>query len=352
MDLHIVRALVGKDLTMYARNRLFMYLTLAGLALFIAVYFVMPNVVEDTYKIGVYGETVPPAFTQTPPEGGLQLARVGTDAALRQGVLDGDYIAGVALPPDVMEKFAAGQPADVTLYFAPDVPPEARQAVELAVRELAYQQTGQTLAVNLTGEVLGVDTLSQPVAPRNRMRPMLAVLILMMEMLALANLLAEEAERGTARALMVTPVTATDLFAAKGITGTGLAFVQAVFFIAIAGGLGHEAGLILLALVLGAVLVTAVAFIVASVSRDFMSVLGWGMLAFIIATIPSFGVLFPGAVTGWVKVIPTYYLVDAVHRAANFNAGWGDLWADLVILAACCAAAAWLGIFALRRRLS
>jgi len=163
---------------------------------------------------------------------------------------------------------------------------------------------------------------------------MLAVLILMMEMLALANLLAEEAEQGTARALLVTPVTAVDLFVAKGITGTGLAFIQAVFFIAIAGGLGHQAALVLIALVLGAVFVTGIAFIVASVSRDFMSVLGWGMLAFIISTVPAFGVLFPGTVTGWVKVIPTYYLVNTVHRAANFNAGWADLWANLAILAA------------------
>jgi ABC-2 type transport system permease protein len=351
MDLHAVRALVRKDLKLYSRNRLFMYLTLAGLAMFIAVYFVMPNVVEDTYRIGIYGETVPPAFSRS-PESGLQMERVASEAALRQAVLDGDYIAGVVLPPDIMERFAAGEPADITLYFTPDVPPEAREAVELAMRELAFMQTGQTLAVNLTGEVLGTDTLSQPVAPRDRMRPMLAVLILMMEMLALANLLGEETEQGTARALLVTPVTTTDLFIAKGITGTGLAFVQAVFFMIVVGGLGHQAGLIVFSLVLGAVFVTGIAFIVASVSRDFMSMLGWGMLAFIVATLPSFGVLFPGAVTGWVKAIPTYYLVDTVHRAVNFNAGWGDVWTNLAILAGCCAAAAWLGIFALRRHLA
>lgn len=351
MDRHVIGALVGKDLKIYARNRLFMYLTLAGLALFIAVYFLMPNFVEDTYRIGIYGETIPPAFSQVSGSG-LQLEPVASDEALRQGVLDGDYVAGVSLPPDIMDRFAAGEVADLTLYFAPDVPPEARQAVELAIRELAFMQTGQELAVNLSGEVLGQDTLTQPVAPRNRMRPMLAVLILMMEMLALANLLAEEAEQGTARALLVTPATATDLFVAKGITGTGLAFIQAVFFIAVVGGLSHQAPLVLASLVLGAVFVTGIAFIVASVSKDFMSVLGWGMLAFIIAVLPSFGVLFPGTVTTWVKVIPTYYLVDTVHRAVTFNAGWGDLWTNLAILAGCCLAAAWIGILLLRRRVA
>jgi ABC-2 type transport system permease protein len=109
---------------------------------------------------------------------------------------------------------------------------------------------------------------------------------------------------------------------------------------------------VLAALALGAVFVTGIAFIVASVSRDFMSVLGWGMLAFIIATLPSFGVLFPGTVTTWVKVIPTYFLVDTVHRAVTFNTGWGDLWTNLAILAGCCAAAAWLGIALLRRRVA
>ena len=99
-------------------------------------------------------------------------------------------------------------------------------------------------------------------------------------------------------------------------------------------------------LLLGAVLVTGIGFIIAALGKDFMSILAWGIVALIPLFIPSFSVMFPGAVTGWVKVIPSYYLVDTVHQAANFGAGWTDIWSNLLILLVL----VWIGIVVLRRK--
>ncbi|GAH29320.1 unnamed protein product, partial [marine sediment metagenome] len=51
--------------------------------------------------------------------------------------------------------------------------------------------------------------------------------------------------------LLVTPVSVKDLFAAKGITGVSLAFVQAALFMAIIGGMSRQPLIILTALLLG-----------------------------------------------------------------------------------------------------
>jgi ABC-2 type transport system permease protein len=75
-------------------------------------------------------------------------------------------------------------------------------------------------------------------------------------------------------------------------------------------------------LLLGAILVTGIAISLPGLSKDFMSVLGWGMLIFIIAMLPAFMAAFPGLVTDWVKIIPSYFLVDTVHRAVNYGSGW------------------------------
>lgn len=66
--------------------------------------------------------------------------------------------------------------------------------------------------------------------------------------------------------------------------------------------------------------------------------------------IPSFGVMFPGAVTGWIKYIPSYYLIDTVHRVANFGAGWGDIWTNLLIVLILDLVFICVGILALRRK--
>jgi ABC-2 type transport system permease protein len=175
-------------------------------------------------------------------------------------------------------------------------------------------------------------------------------MLLIFETYGLANLIAEEFERHTIEALLVTPVSINGFFISKGITGVSLAFIQAALFMAIVGGMNHEPLIVIITLLLGAVMVTGVGFIIASLSRDFMSVLAWGMVTLIPLFLPSLGIMFPGAVTGWIKYIPSYYLVDTVHRVANFNAGWSDIWLNLLILIVCDLVLGVIGILALRRR--
>lgn len=349
MNWRIIGTLVAKDLSLFFRKRLIMALTALGLVFYLVIYFVMPSSVNENLEIGLYAPVIPPVFEQVQEEG-LEIEMAESEEALKEAVTEGQYVAGVVLPADIMERFASGQKPKIILYFTPDAPQEIKDAVEVLIRELAYIQTGQPLAVEMSEEILGPDMMGVQIPPRDRLRPLLAIFIIMMEMLGLANLISEEVERRTAHALLVTPMTVIDLFVAKGITGVGLAFVQAVLFMSIVGGMGGQPLIILVALLLGAVLVTGVGFIIAAVSKDFMSVLGWGVLSFIILLIPSFSVIAPGVITGWIKIFPSYYLVDTVHRAANFSSGWGDVGINLLILLGFSLAILWIGITVLRRK--
>jgi ABC-2 type transport system permease protein len=68
--------------------------------------------------------------------------------------------------------------------------------------------------------------------------------------------------------------------------------------------------------------------------KDMLSVMAWGILAMILLGIPSFGVIFPGTMTGWAKLIPSYYLADTVHQVVNFGAGWSQVSNNLLLLLA------------------
>jgi ABC-2 type transport system permease protein len=120
---------------------------------------------------------------------------------------------------------------------------------------------------------------------------------------------------------------------------------------ALTGGLKDSPVLILTALLLGSLLVTGIGFLMASVSRDLLSVMAWGVLAILILAIPSFVVLLPGIASDWIKLIPSHYLVDTVFRVVNFGAGWTDVAYNLIILLGFSLAFMALGIFALRRKL-
>ena len=350
MNLRIIGALVAKDLSLFFRNRFFTLITVLGLVLYMVIYFIMPKAVNENLEIGLYASVMLPAFEQMQGDG-LEIEQVESEELLKEGVIEGQYIAGIALPADIMEGFISGQKPIISVYFASDVPEEIKDAVGVLIRELAYQQTGQVLTVEITEEIIGPDMLGIQIPPRDRMRPLFAILLIMTETFGLANLISEEIERRTINALLVTPVSVKDLFFAKGIIGVSLAFVQAALLMAIIGGMSQQPLIILTALLLGAVLVTGIGFIIGALGKDMMSVMAWGLVILIPLFIPSFGIMFPGIATGWVKVIPSYYLVDTVHRVANFGAGWGDVWLNLLILLGADLALAWIGIMALGRKL-
>ncbi len=130
----------------------------------------------------------------------------------------------------------------------------------------------------------------------------------------------------------------------------GLAFTEAAILMLATGGLSQQPLLILVALFIGALLVTGIGFLMASVAKDMMSVMGWGILALLVLAIPAMGVLLPGTVSNWAKIVPSYYLVDTVHRVSNFGAGWADMSQNLLILLAFALVFLFLGVFVLNRR--
>ena len=350
MNFSGIRALVAKDFTLFFRNRFFALVTPLALVVYVALYFVMPGSVDETIDIGVYAPGLP-APAEEIQQQGLEVHVVQSEDDLKNGVAAHHYAYGIVLPADLAEKLASGQKPQIDLYLASDAPEEYGEAMSSLLREMVYRQTGQPLAVEFSTQVVpGPDMAGQQIPVRDRMGPLFAVFLIIFETFGMAALITEEIEHRTIQALLVTPVSVKDLFAAKGITGMTLAFGQAAIFMALVGGLKEQPAIIILALLLAAFLVTGVGFLMASLAKDMMSVLAWGVLALMILVIPAMGVLFPGVITGWAKAIPSYYIVDTVDRVASYGSGWPDVWRNLVILLAFDAAFLIAGMVALRKR--
>ena len=118
MKWRIIGAIVSKDLSLYFRNRIIAGMTVAGTVAFLIVYFVMPSATPVT-NVGLYAPIVPSAFAEEESEN-IDFAMVDSEAALREAVAESDYIAGIVLPADIMEKFDRGEKPDVKIYFSPE----------------------------------------------------------------------------------------------------------------------------------------------------------------------------------------------------------------------------------------
>jgi ABC-2 type transport system permease protein len=354
MNAKTIQILVAKDMMLFFRNRLFMLIPLLTMVLFLAVYFLLPSAPEAGLTIGIHAPQAPEALIAELARRSIDVAMVASPEDLFAQIRSDDLGAGLVLSAADLEALAAGREIELSLYLPASAPREFGQSlalfVKMAANDAAYNLTGQSLNLAFEERVLGADLIGGEIATRDRLLPMFAIVLLIVEAMGLAALITEEVERRTLRALLLTPMNLAEMLAAKGLGGVGLAFAQAAILMAITGGLWRQPLLILLAMLLGALLVTGVGFLIAVVSKNMMSVVAWGSLSLLLLGLPAFNLIFPGTVARWVNLLPTYYLVDILHRVINFQAGWAAVWQSLAVLLGFGLAALTLGTLLLRRK--
>jgi ABC-2 type transport system permease protein len=346
----MVGALLRKDLRLYFSNRFFAFITVLGLVFYAGIYFALPDELDETVEMAIYADELPPILDTEIEDSGIVLLQMDSAEALRAAVASGEQEVGVVLPDGFVRNVAAGQQETVQIYFSSAFPEEFKELYATFFHEIAFMLSGQPLVIDVEEQILGEDRAGDQIPYRDRMLPLFAVLILMLETMGLASLISSEIASGTIEALLVTPLRVEGLFTAKAIFGVGLAFIQAVILLVVTGALSAQPLLILLLLLLGSVFVTGVAFLIASVASDMMSVMGWGIVGVLVMSLPAFSVLVPGLTTGWVRIIPTHYLVDGVYRVVNHGAGWADMSQNLLALLLFSVVFLALGVIVLRRR--
>lgn len=360
----IIGAIVAKDLLTFSRDKLWMVLTPVAIVFVVAIYYLMPPRVDETLVVGVH----PPAMAAAlrlamgvgEDEVALTVVPFEDETALAAAVAgDGPAgqprpLIGVSLPIDLLLRARLGQTGTARVYVDAAVPSEVRGAMTTAVREVAATAAGAPLPVAWNADefvVLGADRAGAQIPMRERMRPMLAFMVLLTESLALAGLVAVEVSQRTATALLATPARTFDVLLAKGLVGTLLAFSQALLILIAVRAFGPGWGVLLLATLLGAMLMAAIGMLTGAAGKDFIGTLFYGMVFLLVLMVPAIAQIFPGTAAWWIQVLPSYGLMQAMTGSSVYGLGFGDLAGHLAAAAAWTAAIFALGWWVLGRKL-
>ncbi len=350
----IIAAIITKDFVAFTRDRFFLIMTVLAIVFYIAFFWVLPATVDETIALGVSGPIESLVVGDFGDDNGIALSGYATRAELVAAVETGDEIvAGIAFSETFLDDIAEGRRATVDVIVGAGVPPEIEQALTGMVGEIAFALVGNPLPIKQLDAqqvVLGVDRSGNQVPFREQIRPLLAVMVLLVESLALAALVAEEIRAKTVQAVLVTPARLTDFLASKAIMGTLLAFSQVVLIMAAIRALTPHPALLLTTALLGSIMVTGVGLIAGSSGGDFMQVLFIGMAFLIPLMVPALAVLFPGSAAAWVQIIPSYPLSTIIVDVSSLGAGWADVAGRLGLLAIWCFALLAMGVVVLRRR--
>jgi ABC-2 type transport system permease protein len=344
----IIRAMVWKDLREFSRDRIWIILTPTTIVFVILAFWLAPNKVNETITVGVFPPGLAQAF-ESLGEGeedevrGIEFETFESEeqlAAAVAGVLDGDdtrdISIGIAFPDNFVPAVLLGERLAVSVYLGGAVPGWITDAISSVIREIVYgmqaaaasRNPAEALPVRMPDQetmILGEDRAGIQVPLREKIRPLMAIMILMVEAIALAGLVAIEIERRTVTALLVTPARVSDVLAAKAITGAALAVSQVLVFLLASRSFGDDWLIVTVLMLIGAVMMSAVGMIAGSAGRDFMSTMFFGIVLITPLIIPAIAALYPGAAAFWVKALPSHGLIEAMIGVLGYSRNWSDV---------------------------
>jgi ABC-2 type transport system permease protein len=352
----MIATLVLKDIKLFFRNRFFAVVTVLSVVAFTAIYFLIPeNAGNPTLGMAFYLENRETSFIDDTFDDPDTYTYFNSEAEMLAALEAGeDYFAGLSISEADNQAIINNEPVTLNAYYAPDIPSEVKQVFEdvmlLIVNIGNPEFRGKLERINTEKVTLGNDIKDTPISTRDRLLPMLLIFILSVEVLGLATLIVREIQTGTARALITSPLRLSQFFTSKALMGMILAFSQVFIILAVTGKITTSPLLLITTLLLGCFLIVGVGFLIAAIAKDNMSVMAWGALALMTFGIPGIAISLPGLATGWMQIIPSYYLIDSVYKILNFNAGWADVGNSLIILLALGTVLVLFGSAVLRKR--
>ncbi|MCK4267541.1 MAG: ABC transporter permease [Actinomycetia bacterium] len=357
----IIWTILKKDLKEFSRDKFFMLITGLGIFFYVLIYWLLPTTVNETITVGIHQtgmEKIFKEFEKSEDEG-IDFKLFSTSKGLKKALgltakqPKEELQIGLDFPKAFLTDVAAGKKTTVNVFVDSSIPKELRGTMSSLVKEMAYALAGQELPVTEPDEktiVLGQDRAGNQISLRDKMKPMYAFFILIMETFALATLIAGEIQTKTVTAILVTPARIFDFLAAKGIVGTAVAFLEVTLLMILIRSFGNSPLILAVVLLLGAVLVTGLGFIAGASGKDFIGILFYSMLFMIPLMIPPIALFFPGSASFWVKLIPSYGLVQAIVGVVTYGEGWSDVALDIGMLLAWCIVLFTAGSVILKRK--
>jgi ABC-type Na+ efflux pump permease subunit len=348
--------LVDKEYRLLLRNKIFLIFSLAPLAALIALHYMLPSEISQAEpSVAVYSEADASAFFNAWDEGAeaVRYERMQSAQDLMDSVNSGGHTAGIIITEKILKDIEDGITADVILYTAPGLADEHVRSIsfiiEIVFSEMVYRKQDSEINIAISEFFVGEDILENVIPFKNQMIPLMVSMLLVMEVFSLGISLVEEKESRSIKAVLAAPVSMGEFLLAKSLAGISVIFLQILIYLAATGALVAQVPAVLWVVFAGAVLTTGVSALLAAFSIDMMSLVSKGVFAMIVMMVPLSGILFPGMLSPWMRVIPTYMLADSMSLLINRGAIWHEAAAQITALSITAATFLTAGILCIRR---
>jgi len=260
---------------------------------------------------------------------------------------------GLVLPPQFDEAVAQGDKPVLQVYVNAKKGGGGSGFFRQFVQEQLLELAGQELPADVRLEILN----APPEEEEEEQFDVKQYLLVMWLVLGLAmtgafvvpTLLAEEKEKHTLAAILVSPASYVDVVAAKAIVGLVYSLLIAFILLALNGGLVGNLPLLFTVILLSSLVLVEIGLLMGGFFENVTQVNTWSTFVMLPLMLPGMLPSFSGVLDVVMRFIPTYYTIDAIRLALADQATLANVWLDLVVLGGCAVALFVAVVWALKR---
>jgi ABC-type Na+ efflux pump permease subunit len=220
-----------------------------------------------------------------------------------------------------------------------------------------WDRTGQPFPSVLTVETLAPKETGSLNQRQENMALWLVMSLVTTGVYVVPTLLIEEKQSWTLNAVLTTPASHGELMLAKASVGLVYGLLASGLILGLNDGFATNAGLVIGAVLLGALVLVEVGLLLGSLFDDMVTLNTWSTLVMLALMLPgvSYGLsvsgLFRLGILQWiVRLLPTHYLLEAVYTALSGQVTLERVGTDLGLLGGLAILLLFLGVAAQRLR--
>ncbi len=317
-----------KDLQLGPRSPIFLWVLVLPLLITLVLQVAFGNLFDPNPRLGIVDEGSSTVTTAVEAIDGIELTLLDDVDDLKRKVEANDLDAGLVLQDGFDDDLRSGAQPPLEFYVGGESLASNRIVLAVTTIDVIREVEGTTPPVDV--EVVALGEEGDPISVR--LVPFITIYALLIAGVFLPSFsLADEREKRTLDALAVSPVKLTEVVAAKGILGFGLAIAMAIVTLWLNSALTAQPLALLVVLVAAGILLVEVGLVYGTVSKDITAVFTLIKGTAFILLFPTIFYIFPSWPQWIAKLFPTYWVINPVYEVTINNAGLGDVWAELLI---------------------
>ena len=318
---------LAKDLQLGPRSPIFMWILILPLLITLVLQVTFGDLFDSRPRLGIVDLGTSTVTTAVRDTGGIDVTDLDDVETLKAQVEANDLDAGVVLPADFDAQLRSGDQPRLEFYMGGESLALNRIILTVTTLDVIRQVEGATAPVDV--ELIAIGDDQRPLTVR--LVPFIVMYSLLIAAVFLPSFsLADEREKRTLDALVVTPVRLSEVVAAKGILGFILAIAMAIVTLWLNGALNGSFALVVV-LFAATLMLVQIGLIYGTASKDVTGVFTLIKGTGVILLGPTLFYIFPNWPQWIAKLFPTYWVINPVYEVTINDGGLDVVWVELIV---------------------